>query len=516
MKRLHLKALAWCALFALISLWVTRPNLSPTAHAQNPAPGYGVNVASTYGMRKTAEMGFRWVRVYYPAQVNDAEPYGLKVLLLLGWEQPLTDVQNFGDSVYSIVSQYRGRIAAYQICNEPNLAEMWHKPKYADPAEYVAYLREAYVRAKQADPNCIIVSAGLALNGGAGDLAMDDVEYIRGMYAAGAKPYFDVLGCHPYGFAYEPEDATSNPIHCFRRAEQEHAVMAEYDDGAKPVWATEFGWIIDPGLVCRDYDGWPGRWWQRVSPQVQADYLLRAFSYARTHWPWMGVMFVWNLDYDLVPWNSYCDQKSWFAILNHDGSARPAYSTLARMAGVPPTPTPTNTATSVPIPTQTSLPTSTPTHTLVPTPAYTPTPMGTPVPGTGILVGRVLLQGRSRHAGSVISMGGHSGTTQDDGGFRVQNIPPGLHDLSVQMPGYIQYRQSGLTLEPDQTLTLPEIALHAGDINGDGVVDLFDLVSISTRYGAQVPAGTPEDVNGDGQVTLLDLVLVSSNYGANH
>lgn len=39
---------------------------------------------------------------------------------------------------------------------------------------------------------------------------------------------------------------------------------------------------------------------------------------------------------------------------------------------------------------------------------------------------------------------------------------------------------------------------------------------IPTRYGAQVPADTPEDVNGDGEVTLLDLVLVSSNQRASH
>lgn len=473
-------ALACCMLFIALGALFTIS--LPPAHSQGSYPGYGTNVASALGARMTAEMGFQWIRVYYPEQVDDAERYGLKVLLLLGWEFPLTDVSSWGDYVYDMVSRYRGRVAAYQICNEPNLAEMWHKPQHADPAEYVAFLREAYIRAKQADPSCIIVSAGLAVNGGAGTLAMDDVEFLRGMYAAGAKPYFDVLGAHPYGFGYAPEDGSSNPVHCFRRVEQERAVMLQYGDAAKPVWATEFGWIIDPGEECRYYDGWPGRWWQRVSAQTQADYLVRAYRWARTNWPWMGVMFVWNMDYDLVAWNDYCDQKSWFAILNHDGTPRPAYWELARMAQGPLTPTPGPTATQS--------------------------------PGTGIVVGRVLLQGRSNHAGALVSSAGRSSTTRDDGSFRIEQIPAGVCELNVQMAGYLLHRQSGLTIDPGTTLTLPDILLRAGDVNGDGVVNLFDLVAISIRCGSQVPVGTAEDVNGDGDVDLLDLVLVSTNYGA--
>ena len=57
--------------------------------------------------------------------------------------------------------------------------------------------------------------------------------------------------------------------------------------------------------------------------------------------------------------------------------------------------------------------------------------------------------------------------------------------------------------------------LQAGDVNGDGSIDLFDLIVISRQYGKQrVPDGTPEDVNGDGQIDLIDLVLMSMNYGS--
>jgi len=468
----------WIALLFLLVVSLLHPSHIPLIYGESQRPGYGASVSSALGIRKTAEMGFDWVRIYYPEQVNEAEQYGLNALLLIGWDSPLTDLKSWGDYVYDIVSRYRGRIAAYEICNEPNLADMWHQPQHADPAEYTAFLREAYIRAKQADPNCLIVSAGMATNGNHDATALDDLEFIRGMYEAGAKPYFDVLGSHPHGFAYAPEDALSDPVHCFRRVEQQRAIMVQFGDTAKPIWATEFGWIVDPGEECHYYGDWPTRWWQRVSFQTQADYLLRAYHYARTNWPWMGVMFIWNMDFSTVSWNDYCDQKCWYALLNHDGTPRPAYSALTHMAQTQTTPEVSS--------------------------------------NTGAITGQVSLQGRDNHWGSLVVVDGYSATTSEDGSFCIGDIPAGTYELQVWMPGYLQYKDSNLTIQGDMEITLPNILLQAGDINGDSIVNLFDLVAISTSYGQILSERIPEDVNGDGKIDLLDLVLVSTNYGTSH
>jgi len=69
-------------LLALGSVFPTSPPSS--IHAQQPATGFGANVASDSGTGAAAEMGSQWIRIYYPEQLAAAELHGLKVLLLLG------------------------------------------------------------------------------------------------------------------------------------------------------------------------------------------------------------------------------------------------------------------------------------------------------------------------------------------------------------------------------------------------------------------------------------------------
>ena len=54
------------------------------------------------------------------------------------------------------------------------------------------------------------------------------------------------------------------------------------------------------------------------------------------------------------------------------------------------------------------------------------------------------------------------------------------------------------------------------DVNGDGVVDVADLVIVAMNYGTRVPAGTdlPADVNLDLVVNVIDLILVAQAIDA--
>jgi sugar lactone lactonase YvrE len=49
----------------------------------------------------------------------------------------------------------------------------------------------------------------------------------------------------------------------------------------------------------------------------------------------------------------------------------------------------------------------------------------------------------------------------------------------------------------------------AGDVNADGLVDIFDINSVSSHWGSMGPGG---DANGDGLVDIFDINLISANW----
>ena len=56
------------------------------------------------------------------------------------------------------------------------------------------------------------------------------------------------------------------------------------------------------------------------------------------------------------------------------------------------------------------------------------------------------------------------------------------------------------------------VAKLTGDVNGDGTVNIFDLVIAAGSFG-KTGAGIMGDVNGDGGVNIFDLVIVAGNFG---
>lgn len=69
----------------------------------------------------------------------------------------------------------------------------------------------------------------------------------------------------------------------------------------------------------------------------------------------------------------------------------------------------------------------------------------------------------------------------------------------------------GDPLESERVLILSET--RSTDINGDGVVNILDLVFVANNLGMQVEEGTETsaDVNKDGVVNILDLVAVAAD-----
>ena len=51
------------------------------------------------------------------------------------------------------------------------------------------------------------------------------------------------------------------------------------------------------------------------------------------------------------------------------------------------------------------------------------------------------------------------------------------------------------------------------DVNGDGFVNVLDLILVAQDFGKAVSHNSRTDVNGDGTVTILDLVIVAQHLG---
>jgi len=358
----------------------TTPTPLPTAlmderpvKALFASPAYGIHISQWWqldalerDLNLTNEMGFDWVKQTFSwrdieghtkgeydwfrpdAIVTAAEEAGLNLIVRIDqqplWSvralpdaeitpnQPPVDYRDFGDFCGTLAARYKGRVAAYQVWNEPNLGREWGG-KPPSPAEYTALLKICYEAIKAADPEAIVISAGLAPTGTSSPEAMPDMEFLQGMYEAGGAAYFDVLGVHAPGYKAPPEmSAEEVAAHgeygngrwfAFRHVEDMRAIMVANGDSHKQVAIMEMGWILHQ-------DEHPDYTWHGVTETEQAEYLVRAYQYAQEHWrPWIGVMTtVYMADAD---WTPADHEQWWWSIVLPDGTPREAFAALRDM-----------------------------------------------------------------------------------------------------------------------------------------------------------------------------------------
>jgi hypothetical protein len=95
-----------------------------------------------------------------------------------------------------------------------------------------------------------------------------------------------------------------------------------------------------------------------------------------------------------------------------------------------------------------------------------------------------------------------------DGTFTL-TAPPGAYTVTATAAGFLS-AQGSPTLVAGTITTLPQVKLLAGDIDGNGVIDQFDAMTIGMSYNTATPPAA--DLNNDGNINVLDLELLANNY----
>jgi hypothetical protein len=325
-------------------------------------------------MAKTKDLGFSWVKqqvewyAHEPAKgayewgaldeiAGAANAAGVKILWSavkapawaragqdLSVEGPPNNPQDYANFVGALASRYCGTsVKAIEVWNEQNLHYEWGNMTI-DPAAYMALLKPAYTRIKQVCPSMIVVSGALTPTGAPAPVAMDDYQYLEGMYRNGLKNYSDAIGAHPSGFNVAPwvrggQDACDfitqqgssfrgpcNTLHhswsFYATLNGYYRIMQNYGDGKKKIWPTEFGWA----------SGWTGapgyEYADDNTLQEQAEWTVRSYQLMK-QWGFVGVAFLWNLNFRVV--NSTGEVAQW-GIVWEDWSPTPAYNALKSMA----------------------------------------------------------------------------------------------------------------------------------------------------------------------------------------
>lgn len=212
-------------------------------------------------------------------------------------------------------------IHQWEIWNEPNDHGFWGTTPNA--GAYTSLLRAAYPAIKRTDPSATVITGGLAStdtdNGN-----IPQLDFVAGMYAAGAKPYFDAIGYHPYSFPVPPAyTATWNAWSKMAlNTYSIRSVMTAQGDAAKQIWITEYGAPTNgPGggssLSNYNLEGNA----DHVDEAYQAA-LATAFVQATNASPWAGPAF----------WYSYLDggtspetNENFFGLIRANGTHKPAY-----------------------------------------------------------------------------------------------------------------------------------------------------------------------------------------------
>lgn len=209
---------------------------------------------------------------------------------------PPRDPSAYAAFVAYLAQRYGTQLAAIEIWNEPDQANQFYFAGPDKPQRYAAIVRAAYPAIKQANPQVPVIVGSLVGSNGA---------FLRALYAAGIRGYYDGLAVHFYNLVLAS-------LRSIREVQ-----LANGD--SKPLWLDEFGWSscyprrkIQEEQAC-------------VSTRVQASNIADTVrSLART--PFVAAAVVYDLQ---------SSGQEEFGLLTASGAHKPAFAALSKALASP-------------------------------------------------------------------------------------------------------------------------------------------------------------------------------------
>lgn len=258
------------------------------------------SLASSWGSVEPEQGRWNWKDV--DAQAAYLDQLGVRYgALLLGtpeWNKadtpgslPVKNLDGWANYVSHLVSHLKGRVAFYEVWNEPpNFTG-----KDQTPEDYAKIVVAAYKAAKAADPDCQV---GLTAKSA-------HINYLEKVIRAGAKDHFDWISLHPYEVLDGVVDHSGMEPVFLHIVPTLRKMLGDVNPAKRdvPVFFTELG--CDAG---------------RLGPEVQAQGVVKAYTMSIAQ----GV--------SCVQWFEGRDGDSGpMGLIDEQGKPRLAYQALGRL-----------------------------------------------------------------------------------------------------------------------------------------------------------------------------------------
>jgi hypothetical protein len=235
---------------------------------------------------------------------------------------PPRSAADFGVFAGTFAARLHGKVAGYEIWNEPDAAAFWHAAGGPDVAKYVALLKAAHAAIKAVDPGAAVV---------AGPTTGNNYAWIDDLYNNGAAGSFDAIAVHTdtacldRGPDFFYREGGKIGQYSFLGYHSVHDVMAAHGDGDTPIWMTELGWSSTSKTCARG--AWAGKKPAGVGEPNQAAYLKQAYHCLAGD-PYVQVEMWFNLQ-DLAAAD---DELNRYGLLRADHSQKPSWTAFHDVA----------------------------------------------------------------------------------------------------------------------------------------------------------------------------------------